>query len=158
MKQVPATLTTETGSKSCDTITALREAIVGALPAGQDQVDCLIDYVYLGVARTLSITYHRDGSITHNQGLGDKFDFDRLVATIGWQVMNDMPKNHYRTLAEDKLQSLKGQLNHARQVLNAGGLEAWEAKEYAGLEVQYMEEIKTQQEHMAECEREGLYA
>jgi len=158
MKQVPATLITEMGSTNCDTITALRAAIVGSLPAGQDQVDCLIDYVYLGVARTLSITYHRDGTITHNQGIGDNFDFNRLVSTIGWQVMTDMPKNHYRTLAEDKLQSLKGQLNHARQVLNAGGLEAWEAKEYAGLEVQYLEEIKSQQEHMAYCESEGLYA
>lgn len=158
MKHLPVTLSTETGSTSCATIAALREAIVGSLSEGQDHVDCLIDYPTAMGVLTLSFTYHRNGSIERAQDSAGTFDFDRLVSTIGWQVINDMPKNHYRMLAEEKLQSLEVQLNYTKNVLNAGGLEAWQAKEYAALEVQYMEQIKAQEEHMAVCEREGHYA
>lgn len=45
--------------------------------------------------------------------------------------------------ALEKLNSIKGQMAYAQDVLNNGGLELWEVKEYNGLIDHYKSEIST---------------
>jgi len=41
----------------------------------------------------------------------------------------------------EKLKQTQGKLEYVRKVLKAGGLPEWEAKEYSGLEIEYIETI-----------------
>jgi hypothetical protein len=52
--------------------------------------------------------------------------------------------------ARERLKEIEGQLNYVRSVLNAGGLEAWEAKEYAALEADYIAEAADLKKHIAD--------
>lgn len=49
----------------------------------------------------------------------------------------------------EKIQSLKGQVAYCNEVLNAGGLQDWEAKEYAGVIERHTEEIARLEEVVA---------
>lgn len=66
--------------------------------------------------------------------------------------------NHYEKLALDKLAELKGQLQYVTNALNEGGMEAWEAKEFAAMESSYIEQLKAHVMHMDFCRSEGFYA
>lgn len=50
----------------------------------------------------------------------------------------------------NQISELKGQLQYANNVLNAGGLQQWEAKEYSSLAIRYEEEIIRLQKHVEE--------
>lgn len=41
----------------------------------------------------------------------------------------------------EQLKEIEGKREYVREVLKAGGLAAWEAKEYSNLEIQYTETI-----------------
>ena len=53
----------------------------------------------------------------------------------------------------EELESKRGQREYVRQVLNAGGIEAWEAKEYSNLEIMYTEQIIELEQEIAEYEK-----
>ena len=48
----------------------------------------------------------------------------------------------------DQISELKGRLNYVNNVLNAGGLELWEAKEYTSLQSDYITEIQSLELHV----------
>jgi hypothetical protein len=50
----------------------------------------------------------------------------------------------------EQLQRAKAQLEYVRSVLNKGGLEQWEAKEYATLEGLYLTEITVLESHISD--------
>lgn len=50
--------------------------------------------------------------------------------------------------ADYKLQQLKLSLIYVSNILEAGGLEAWETKEFADLKASYEEKIKKLQAHV----------
>lgn len=49
--------------------------------------------------------------------------------------------NHYQQLIADEILTVQGRKDYCLSVLAAGGLEAWEAKEYSELVAQYDQKL-----------------
>jgi hypothetical protein len=56
--------------------------------------------------------------------------------------------NHYLQLIKDEIFSIQGQKDYCLQVLNAGGLESWESKEYSDLVEHYDQKLKELNERL----------
>lgn len=57
---------------------------------------------------------------------------------------------HYKDLAKQKIESIKGQILYCREVLKNGHLENWEAKEYSDLKINLNMRLKVLEKHFAE--------
>ncbi|AUZ62168.1 hypothetical protein PRJ_5610 (plasmid) [Pseudomonas sp. XWY-1] len=56
--------------------------------------------------------------------------------------------NHYLQLIKDEILSVQGQKDYCLQVLNAGGLESWQSKEYSNLVEHYDQKLKELNERL----------
>lgn len=71
--------------------------------------------------------------------------------------METKTKSHYYTLHMDNLRSLAGQRDYIESILDAGGLETWETKEYSQLWEDVIIKLRMHMAHMVVCQKQGFY-